>query len=407
MANDEQAKAREIQRLLRVGFRVLRFQPDLEADFTEYFRCETLKVWRENAWRIVLAFLLIMTFLLLAHPLDALGVFPVIIAVFAVVLTIAALAVTRGYLRQHFSLLVGGICAVLPALIILGIPSVGSEFMARLAISGAAIFYCVLYSLAHLRWLHVTAWCMLSGPIVVGLQHALGQQTDWNTLQAAWLAPNLVGIVIAYFMEHRERVVFLQDQQIKLEKAEIDSLARQLDSLSRTDPLTGLANRRQFDERLREEWKRMVRAGQPLGLLMLDIDHFKLFNDHQGHPVGDEVLTRVGSILAETASRPSDLAARMGGEEFAVLMPETDQAGCLRVAERIHGRFRELAIAHPASPTAETVTVSVGVHALVPDARCSLESLMKRADEALYQAKKSGRNRTRVWDQNEGSAPAG
>jgi diguanylate cyclase (GGDEF)-like protein/PAS domain S-box-containing protein len=126
-----------------------------------------------------------------------------------------------------------------------------------------------------------------------------------------------------------------------------------------SDGLTGLANRRHFDERLRDEWARAKRDGTPLSLLMIDVDHFKRFNDQYGHQAGDACLRSLAEILANEARRPTDLAARYGGEEFALLLPGTDAEGCARVGEQVRDALRELAIPH-ANPPSNLVTVSLG-----------------------------------------------
>lgn len=166
-----------------------------------------------------------------------------------------------------------------------------------------------------------------------------------------------------------------------------------LAALSITDPLTGLANRRRFDEALAREWRRAHRTGAPLGLLMIDADHFKLINDRLGHSFGDEVLKRIAAEIGACIRRPGDTAARVGGEEFAVILPDTVAAGADRVAEAIRTRIG----ADPLDPSGETrVTVSVGVVATVPTAAIAPSDLVAAADRALYEAKRSGRNRVTV-----------
>lgn len=169
-----------------------------------------------------------------------------------------------------------------------------------------------------------------------------------------------------------------------------------LQSLATKDGLTGLANRRSLDDKLQLEWKCAQRAGTSLAFILADVDHFKHYNDHYGHPKGDECLRSVAGAIGAAVFRPADMTARYGGEEFAVVMPNTDLAGAQAVAERICVAIRALNIPHGASPTAPNLTMSLGVAALVPDAGSSLETLVADADAALYQAKRSGRNRVVV-----------
>ncbi|MGB4065831.1 MAG: diguanylate cyclase [Azonexus sp.] len=166
-----------------------------------------------------------------------------------------------------------------------------------------------------------------------------------------------------------------------------------LQSLATKDSLTGLANRRSLDDKLQLEWKCGLRAGTSLAFILADIDHFKLYNDHYGHPKGDECLRSAAGAIGAAVFRPSDMTARYGGEEFAIVMPNTDLAGAHAVAERICVAIRALAIPHAASETAPHLTLSLGVSALVPDAGNSQETLIAEADAALYRAKNSGRNR--------------
>ncbi len=182
------------------------------------------------------------------------------------------------------------------------------------------------------------------------------------------------------------------------EKARLaDELAeanRRLEDLAATDALTLLPNRRCFDVRLLQEWRRSGREQTPLSLLLLDVDCFKLFNDHYGHPSGDDCLRRVGqAILRASRQRPGDIAARYGGEEFAVILPNTDELGAAHVGERVRAAIEALAIPHAAYARG-CVTASVGAATARPEAAGTDPSgLIRLADEALYRAKHEGRNR--------------
>jgi diguanylate cyclase (GGDEF)-like protein len=188
-------------------------------------------------------------------------------------------------------------------------------------------------------------------------------------------------------------------------------LKRLSDELRRSaavDGLTGLNNRASFDQRLKLEWARAVRSGASLSLVLLDVDHFKKYNDRYGHPAGDACLRQIAGALGAQARRPADVAARVGGEEFALLLPDTDAAGARCAAERIRSAVARLAIAHEASATAAHVTVSIGVAtcwprpappappALTAATACTAEDLVKHADQALYAAKSQGRDRVAV-----------
>jgi diguanylate cyclase (GGDEF)-like protein len=166
-----------------------------------------------------------------------------------------------------------------------------------------------------------------------------------------------------------------------------------LGQLSFTDGLTGIANRRRFDEVLEAEWRRGVRSQAPLSLVFLDVDFFKRFNDSAGHVAGDGCLKGIARCVAGATRRPGDLAARYGGEEFACLLPETDAEGALEVAHRARDGIAALALPHPASSVAPVVTVSIGVVTTRPQPEGRVEALVEAADGALYRAKETGRNR--------------
>ncbi|MCP4899694.1 MAG: diguanylate cyclase [bacterium] len=182
---------------------------------------------------------------------------------------------------------------------------------------------------------------------------------------------------------------------------ELKKKADLLAQLAQLDGLTGIANRRRFDQAVEQEWQRGARAGSWLSLILLDIDHFKNYNDHYGHPAGDMCLKRVASCLEETSTRAADLVARYGGEEFVVLLPGTDPVGAQRVADNIRSRIRNRAIAHADSPVSARVTASIGVASVVPTADSSPDQLIGFADEGLYAAKEKGRDRvqcrTQIW----------
>lgn len=172
-------------------------------------------------------------------------------------------------------------------------------------------------------------------------------------------------------------------------------LETRLETLAIEDSLTGLANRRRFDERLKEEWARAYRDRSSLALLMIDVDQFKSYNDEYGHPAGDACLRLVAQIIAAETQRPGDLAARYGGEEFAMLLPNTDAAGCARIGDRIRRAIREAGLAHTTNHATGCVTASLGGAACRPalERTAGVVSLVEAADQALYAAKETGRNR--------------
>ena len=183
------------------------------------------------------------------------------------------------------------------------------------------------------------------------------------------------------------------EEKVRLRTAELEAANQQLQILSTTDGLTGLANRRHFDRYWMDEWQRALRQASPLAVIMLDVDHFKAYNDHYGHPQGDECLRLVGAVLQAAVRRAGELAARYGGEEFVVVLPGVTPQQAMDTAQGILVAMRAAALPHASSPVASMVTLSLGVAAGIPGATDAREHLLKMADEALYTAKSTGRNR--------------
>lgn len=168
-----------------------------------------------------------------------------------------------------------------------------------------------------------------------------------------------------------------------------------LERLARIDGLTGMSNRRTFDEMLQREWKRQARTGQPLSIIMIDVDHFKQYNDTYGHGAGDTCLRRVSQAAEGSLQRPADIVARYGGEEFVALLPDTTLEGAMAVAESIRAAISSLEIEHIESKAAPYVTVSLGVACMVPELDKDPGQLLEAADAQLYAAKSEGRNRAK------------
>ncbi len=202
-----------------------------------------------------------------------------------------------------------------------------------------------------------------------------------------------ISLMANYQMEFDVRRSYLTQLQQRIEASRLRRSRDELDHLSKSDPLTGLDNRRSFDSRLEAEWSRAQRNRESIALLYVDIDHFKAYNDHYGHQAGDVCLAEVARAIRDSAQRGSDLCARYGGEEFVVLLPQTTQDHALAVARRVCQAVQALGLPHRASSTANVVTVSVGVASLSPSPQIPASWLLDRADKALYTAKDNGRNR--------------
>jgi diguanylate cyclase (GGDEF)-like protein len=218
-------------------------------------------------------------------------------------------------------------------------------------------------------------------------------------LKPWFLGLAILGALAAAWTTYRLRTLQLRRQHAEMERTvrekteELRLANEHLSRLSFLDALTGLANRRRFDEALDEEWRRALRFGTSLALVMADIDAFKGYNDSLGHPEGDRCLAAVAGVFLRSVGRAGDLAARYGGEEFVILVPGIDHAAALAFAEKLRQECELLAIPHPASPTGSVVTLSLGVAVRIPVDGVSMDSLLADADAALYRAKHGGRNR--------------
>jgi two-component system, chemotaxis family, response regulator WspR len=193
----------------------------------------------------------------------------------------------------------------------------------------------------------------------------------------------------SYVAQRQRDAAFRALQKLR---GELEASNAELRRLSAMDGLTGIANRRRFDEALSDEWLRAQRNKAPLSLILVDIDHFKGYNDHYGHLGGDDCLRRVARALSTAPRRPADLVARYGGEEFAIVLPETDAAGALNVAEMAKANVASIAVPHAKSLTAEIVTISQGIATMIPTPDRTTGQLIERADKALYAVKMQGRN---------------
>lgn len=192
---------------------------------------------------------------------------------------------------------------------------------------------------------------------------------------------NDLEIVVQTIMEHGD----VMDTHWQEKLAESDRIAS-------IDGLTQIANRRKFDEHLKQQWKQMARDQSPLSVILCDIDHFKQFNDAYGHLAGDACLQKVAGVLGDCVKRPTDLVARFGGEEFAAILPQTEVDGALRIAEHMQLAVMQLQIPHRASKVSSVVTLSIGIACAVPTPHSVSEELIHTADRRLYQAKQAGRN---------------
>ena len=232
----------------------------------------------------------------------------------------------------------------------------------------ASVAMAAMFSLVTPFW-----WAWLASPLLPGPEIYRG---------ILWLLlTNALGFTAANALHRSQRMQYAQSLLLR--------------NLLSTDSLTGIANRRRFDDALAREWRRCRRGGLPVSLLMIDVDHFKAYNDQFGHQQGDECLRRVAQLLGEGIRRPGDLVARYGGEEFLCMLPETNMAGALAVANKLAAVVRQADIHHPRSPAGARLTISIGA-ATAKDLSGEPDALMAYADKLLYAAKAAGRNQVKV-----------
>ncbi|MFT3856727.1 MAG: diguanylate cyclase [Aquabacterium sp.] len=294
--------------------------------------------------------------------------------------------------------------------------SVGAEGELRvqhLVILNAIVIYAVLYG----RFWPMVCLCTAVFDMHLLAVHHIGSLLSGIGVGTTLLLlANCTYMVYgSYLLEQAARTSFLVDLQEAEMDAELTRATECLGRMAREDALTGLANRRHFTEFLREAHARALVEGSPLALVLIDVDHFKAYNDHHGHPAGDECLHRVGQALRSAAREPVDLVARWGGEEFAVVLQDVDQDRAMQTAERMRMALCESAIPHAASQTDGIVTISLGVAMLDPDTQvppvaqpgdAGIAALLARADQALYVSKTSGRNRVTLAQPDDAAATA-
>lgn len=244
------------------------------------------------------------------------------------------------------------------------------------------------------RHSNAICWIIFIMTLVAGLylQNQADLPLDFFRFVFLFALMNVLGMFCAYTLERHRRKDFLQTHLLELEAQQLEALGEQLMLLSTTDSLTELSNRRYFQERYDEEWRRASRDGTPISLLLLDVDEFKAFNDNYGHQAGDRCLTSLGRLLKTMARRSGEVAARYGGEEFILLVPRVPHDEALKMGQALCESVRELSIPHGHSRAAKVVTASVGVATCIPSPNLTTRDLIALADKCLYKAKDDGRD---------------
>lgn len=370
------------QRALDRGFPRLRFEPELEAAFAHAYSRVNLARVRWGAW---LAFALYGLFV----PMDMLTLpaevhrWTAPIRAFAIMP--AFLWVVAASYREAWKPRMQGpitLAALVAGLGTVAVIAVGLRAGHPLPYEGILVVSLFIYLLASLGWWRALVVNLLMLVAFIAVELAWQSDPQARLYQITFmLAANVVGASGAYFLEHGARSVFL--------------VQRLLDDRARHDGLTGLSNRGALDEHLGRIWRQATREHACIAIAMVDVDHFKRYNDRYGHAEGDAALQAVARVVGAQARRPLDLAARYGGEEFMLVWYQPDAADLASLGESVRAAVSALERPH-ADGKDGRLTVSVGVAAAVAEATASPQSLMEAADAALYVAKQGGRDRVHV-----------
>lgn len=372
----------------------LHFRPELEQRYCQLQNQHAARSFRYRAATIFLLYVVLATGIAGMLPSDQVQAWLSIDGWVAVIIVIAgALAHVREF-DHWFGWYVGIGSALAVALSLVAatfIKGTHSDILLHVAIMYAVV---IVYGFTGLRFYAVSLAGWSGGVLGIVVSQRLQGVVDWELLLRTYSGPSLLGMCLAYASDYRSRINFLQACALEHAQRQMEQKNQQLQALNRVDGLTGLSNRRHLDEVLREEWNRAMRQQQPLALLMIDVDHFKSYNDTLGHPAGDLCLRQVADQIGRLARRSGDLAARYGGEEFVLLYPATNPSQAVRLARELLSNMDETAIAHPESPLSAYITLSIGIAVIVPQYSMPLDMLLDQADHALYEAKLNGRNRS-------------
>jgi diguanylate cyclase (GGDEF)-like protein len=372
-----------VEEQLRRGFGWLRFMPGLESSYRQDQFRQGLPYLRASlgigALLVALFALLDRLVLHIVHePLVELLRYAVLLPAIVLALTVTFLQDGGRLYRPVVSFLSPfGVVAIVVLVLSAWEHGQSRPFTALILATMFVYFLIGLPFLAGLVTNLIAAIAYLGGALMLAMP---GQELTYNMLML--LLAIAVGATAAYNVEHARRTVWLE--------------ARLLDEVAQRDGLTGIYNRRRFDEHLGQVWQQGIREHRPITLMLADIDHFKAFNDRYGHQAGDEAMKSVAAILTQYARRPLDLVARYGGEEFAIVLYDTTQEHAIKVSELLLEEIRRLGIPHEGSGGAPVLTMSVGIGCVVPAAGRSSAGLLQLADQALYAAKDAGRNRARM-----------
>lgn len=392
-ASDHHDDVMQIESILDHQFYALKFPAAVEHQYRHYY---ALRYLHYNRLTILVGLLMILAlgaldFLFLHEQLDRALLIRYGWAT-PVMLILLGLSITRYFEHYQQEIVVAVLLGI--ALVMVTLIAIVPAEIARLYFSGLLLVVIFGFCLARLCF-----WYALTTAIIIGAIFnavILFIHPEARDLQLAhnffyWGACSLA-LFCNYFLEHGIRTEYLQAQLLKYQKEDLQRVNEQLQQLASIDGLTGITNRRHFDEVFAHEWRRAQRVGHSLAVLMIDIDFFKRYNDTYGHQAGDECLSKVAACLRVCLKRPGDLLARYGGEEFVVLLPDLANEGAQAIATYMCRQIEALDIVHETSSVKPVVTISVGAATCEPKAGSTPAELLAKADDALYDAKTAGRN---------------
>jgi len=379
-------RASSLTEQLRLGFHGLRFEGELEA------------AYRRDQFYDRLRYLRINLAILAAISLTVIQIDHVVMPVIGrIVPDLARTGVMLPLLLVGFALsfmpradvwypryMAAAMAAALMAIAWIGLSAWGDgepRVFVRLLLGVIAAYFVLGLPFRPALTVNGIAIAFYAAAATIGMSMPAAELTHYLSML---VIANVICVAGAYNLEHARRTAWLEGQRLA--------------ETALQDGLTGIPNRRRFDDHLQRVWAQSIRERKSIALLFADIDHFKPYNDRYGHQAGDETLKAVADVLARFSRRPLDLAARYGGEEFAIVLFDTTRDHAVRIGEEIMAAVRALAIQHAGSGVAPVLTVSMGIACVVPVARRSSDGLVQLADQALYAAKDAGRNQVRVQD---------
>lgn len=383
----------EIEEMAKPRGLFLEFGDRLEALYRIDHQARSVESFRRSSIFILFLYLLLSSGIYMFMPEQDLSRWLSLYSWVGIIIFFAGVFSRIHLLDRWFSVYVGigSGAAVALSVAVTGIvvdPTAGQ--LTQVAIMYAIV---IIYSVVGLSFKQVVCAGWLGGLAGTLLAWGLDGAVNWDLLHRTYTGSSLLGMFISYYAERRDRDLFIQSQLLEAARKKLEVSATRLDYLSRQDALTELANRRHFDEVMTLEWHRAARSGSPIAVLMIDIDHFKHYNDAMGHVNGDSCLRNVAQLIAANARRPGDLAVRYGGEEFLLLYPGTDKVTACAHAVRLLTALREARIPQAPGVSRDIVSVSIGIASVVPGTiMLEPEELICAADDALYEAKHAGRD---------------